>query len=183
MAKKRVETSALDISEIEVTIKGTAPLVLLPLGVFKGEQLVEHHDKVAESLKLYRRHDEQLGFPSGAFKTAVTVAVSKLDKETKAAVNTGFHVLGEDETNMAVLNGEHHGEDFSFDFKKPKRTVTLTLPVLDEWSATLRVQYMGSIISRKHIEQFLSDAGRTVGIGHRRPKQGTFEISQVVSAT
>lgn len=178
MAKKRVAMSALNISEIEVTVQGTAPLVLLPLGVFKGEKLVDHHNKVEEALKLYRRHDGLLGFPAGSFKAALIEAVVKLDKETRAAVDT-IHVIGEDETNMVVLTGEHHGEDFSFDFKKPERTVTLTLPVLDEWSAILRVQYVSSAISRKNLEQFLSDAGVKIGIGHRRPEKGTFRIAQI----
>mgnify|MGYP001818260833 CR=1 FL=1 len=174
--KKRMGIPVLDISEIEVTITGTKPLVLLPLGTFKGEKLVDNHDKVAESLKLYRRHDGQLGFPAGAFKEAVITAVANLDKETKAAVATGFHVFGEEETNMVALSGEHHGESFSFDFKKPKRTITLTLPVLNEWSAILHVQFVASVISGKNILKFLDDAGRRVGVGHRRPDKGTFEI-------
>jgi len=183
MAKtKRVGISALSVSEVQVTIKGTAPLVLLPLGVFKGEKLVANHDKVEEALKLYRRHDGLLGFPAGGIKEAVITAVLKLDKETRAAVNSGFHIIGEDETNMVVLSGEYHGEPFDFDFKKPQRTITLTLPVLDQWSATFRVQYLSSSISLKNIEQFFGDAGRKVGIGHRRPVQGTFEITQVLRA-
>lgn len=180
--KKRVEMSALDISELEVTVQGTAPLVLLPLGVFKGEKLVDNHDKFAEALKLYLRHDGRPGLPAGAFKEAVITAVTKLDKETRAAVDT-IHVIGEDETNMVVLEGEPHGESFDFNFKKPKRTITLTLPVLDSWTATFRVHFMTSIISRKNVERFLNEAGRKVGIGHRRPEKGTFKIKQVVKVT
>lgn len=178
-----METSAPSISELKVTIQGTAPLILLPLGVFKGEQLVDNHNKVEEALKLYRREDEQLGFPAGGLKQAVCEAVAKLDTDTKGSVYSGLHVIGEDETNMIVLEGEHHGEPFDFNFKKPKRTITLTLPVFDEWTATFHVHFMESTISRRNIEQFLRDAGSKVGIGHRRPDKGTFKIKQVVPVT
>lgn len=184
MAKtKRMEMSALNTSELDVTVQGTAPLVLLPLGVFKGEQLIDNHDKFAEALKLYLRHDGKPGLPAGALKQCICEAVAKLDKDTRNAVDSGFHVIGEDETNMVALEGEPHGEDFVFSFKKPKRVITLTLPVLDSWTATFRVHFMTSIISRKNVERFLSDAGRKVGVGHRRPSKGTFKIKKVVPVT
>ena len=181
MAKKRGDASALPISEVQVTIKGTSPLVLLPLGAFKGQHLVDDDDKVEESLKLYRRRDGQNGFPAGGVKRAITEAIAKLDLETRRSVDAGLHIIGEDETNMVVLDGDHRGEDYDFDFKRPKRTVTLKLPVLDEWTSTFRVQYLGNTISRKNVERFLWDAGRKVGIGHRRPERGTFEVEKIVS--
>lgn len=181
MARKRGETSALPISEVQVTIKGTSPLVLLPLGAFKGHHLVDDDDRVEESLKLYRRSDGHSGFPAGGIKRAVTEAIAKLDLETRSSVDAGLHIIGEDETNMVVLDGEHHGEDYDFEFKKPKRTVTLTLPVLDEWTSTFRIQYLEETIGLKNVERFLEGAGQKVGIGHRRPDHGTFEVEKIVS--
>jgi hypothetical protein len=181
VARKNMVLPSLDVSEADVMIRGTAPLVLLPLGVFKGEKLVDSHDKVDESLKLYRRHDGKTGFPAGAFKQAVYEAVSSFDEETKDAVYSGFHVIGEDETNMVILSGKNHGEGFIFDFKKPKRTVLITLPVLNEWSSVLRIQYLKDSISLGKIKRFLGEAGRGIGVGHRRPEKGTFEISKVLS--
>jgi hypothetical protein len=181
MAKKRGDSSALPISEVQVTIKGTSPLVLLPLGAFKGQHLTDDQDRVEESLKLYRRHDKRAGFPAGGIKRAVQESMKGLDLETRRSVESGMHIVGEDETNMVVLEGEHHGESFDFDFKKPKRTVTLKLPVLDQWRATFLVQFIGQSISRKHVEKFLGDAGKKVGLGHRRPERGTFEVENIVS--
>lgn len=181
MARKRGETSALPVSEVQVTIKGTSPLVLLPLGAFKGQHLIDDDDRVEESLKLYRRSDGHNGFPAGGIKRSVIEAVAKLNLETRRSVDAGFHVIGEDETNMVILDGEHRSEDYDFEFKKPKRAVTLTLPVLDEWTSTFRVQYLAEAIDLKSVESFLVRAGREVGIGHRRPDHGTFEVEKIVS--
>ena len=180
MARKR-DPSALKIEEIEVTVQGTAPLVILPLGAFKGRQVLEDADEVEHALKLYRRESGELGFPAGGIKRAVMEAIAKLDLDTRRSVESGMHVIGEEATNMVVLEGKHHGEDFDFDFKKPERTVTLKLPVLDKWECKFRVQYMGQTINRKLIEKFLGQAGEEVGLGHRRPDQGTFKVQKIVS--
>jgi hypothetical protein len=182
MAGKRESPSGLSIKELEVTVQGTAPLVILPLGCFKDRTIDEDQDEVEQSLKLYRRADGDAGFPAGGIKQAVLEAVRSLDTDTKRNVAAGMHIVGEPETNMVRLEGKPRGEDFDFDFKRPKRVVTITLPVYDKWSCRFNVQYLGSSISRKDIETFFAEAGRRVGLGHRRPERGTFEVKKVVAA-
>jgi len=183
MAKRREGPArGLPIQELEVTVAGTAPLVLLPLGCFKDRTIDEDQDEVENSLSLYRRHDGAAGFPAGGIKTAVLEAAKGLDADTRRHLAAGMHIVGEPETNLVRLKGTPRGEEFDFDFKRPKRTVTITLPVYDRWSCRFNVQFLDSSISRRDIEKFLAAAGKTVGIGHRRPEQGTFEVKRVAAA-
>lgn len=181
MVRNREDPSAIPITEVDVTIRGTSPLVLLPLGVFKGQRLTEDVDRVDEARKLYRRCDGRDGFPAGGIKRSVLEGVHGLDSDTRQAVSAGMHILGEDETNMVALDGKYRGEVFDFVFKKPQRVVKMTLPVLDEWEAVFRIQYAEETISRESIKAFLGEAGKKIGIGHRRPQQGTFEVKKIVS--
>lgn len=180
MAKARGDPSAMQVEEFEVTIEGTSPLVLLPLGFFKNCP-DDEDEQVERALDLYRREDGKPGFPAGGLKDAVLESCKKLDVDTRRRVASGFHIVGEDATNRVLLHGDSEGVDFDFNFKKPKRTVTRTLPQLDTWTCVFPVHLMTGNLGSKEFKKFLGVAGEKVGIGHRRPEMGTFKVTNIVS--
>ena len=180
MAKARGDPSAMQVEEFEVTIEGTSPLVLLPLGFFK-DCPEDEDEQLERALDLYRREDGEPGFPAGGLKDAVMESCKKLDIDTRRRVAAGFHIVGEDATNRILLHGKPEGVEFDFNFKKPPRTVTRTLPQLFDWSCVVPVHLMTESLDAKEFKKLLGVAGEKVGIGHRRPEMGTFKVTNIVS--
>jgi hypothetical protein len=178
MTRSRGDPPDLEVQEAAVTLEGTAPLVCIPLGCFK--QLPEDADaQVEQALDHYRRDDGEQGFPAGAFKKAVMDACRDFDKDTRKAVAAGFHVMGEMGTNLVTLRGgteDPSMEEYEFTFKRPKREVGRALPVFNDWSAELTVQFMPKLVPAKRLREFLDLAGEKIGIGHDRPDSGTFKV-------
>lgn len=56
------------------------------------------------------------------------------------------------------------------------KKIARTRPIFSDWSATFTVDYDPSIIDAADVVQLVTDAGRLVGIGDRRPAYGRFEI-------
>lgn len=133
------------------------------------------------ALSLARLQDGRVGLPAGAVKKSVLESTKGLDTDTRNRVMSCFHVLGEQERNFVPLTGEPKEADFDFEFKKPKRTLTMTLPQFDEWSCTFDVQLASGSLSQKDLKKFLNKAGAEIGIGHRRPEMGMFEVVKMVS--
>jgi hypothetical protein len=170
----------MQVEEFEVTIEGTSPLVLLPLGFFK-DCPDDEDGQLERALDLYRREDGNPGFPAGGLKDAILEGCKKLDADTRYRVASGFHIVGENATNRVLLNGDSEGVDFDFNFKRPKRTVTRTLPQLDKWTCVFPVQLVTGSLDSKEFNEFLGVAGEKIGIGHRRPEMGTFKVTNIVS--
>jgi hypothetical protein len=139
----------------------------------------EADEQVEQALDLYRREDGRQGFPAGAFKKAVMDACREFDKDTRKAVAAGFHVMGEMGTNLVALRGGRDDpsmEEYDFIFKRPKREVSRTLPVFNDWSAELTVQFMPKLVPAVRLREFFDLAGEKIGIGHDRPDSGTFKV-------
>jgi hypothetical protein len=178
MAKARVDPYALKVDEYEVTIEGTAPIVLLPLGFFKD--CPEDEDgQLQRALELYCRDDGEPGFPAGAIKESVIQSLKGVETKARQRIVGGFHVIGEEATNKIRLLGDPQKANFEFNFKKPERVVTKTLPQIDEWSCVFTAQVVRPQMTKKSLTDALNKAGEKVGIGHRRPEMGTFSVKTV----
>jgi hypothetical protein len=167
-----------DFENHEVTIKGTSPLVLLPLGVFSDRPDSEQA-QYERALFLYRREDGEMGFPAGGISSAVIESCKDLDKTQKVRVVGGFHVIGEEETNLVRVIGQPRMETFGFKFKKPLlRELLMPLPKFDEWRIVFQVQ-IHEDLKLDEFKAVLEDAGKNIGIGHRRPEMGKFEVEKI----
>lgn len=172
----------MNVENHEVTIRGASPIILLPLGTFSDRPETEEL-QYERALKFYRRNDGEGGFPAGGIKNAVQEVCSGFNAETKARIIGGFHVVGEAETNMVKLIGKPKMEKFDFQFKKPARTITLPLPRIEEWYCIFPLQILSDLMKRDEFKLLLEDAGRRIGIGHRRPEMGRFEVAKIVPRT
>ena len=166
-----------DFKEYEVTLKGTSPLVLLPLGVFSDRHDSEQ-SKYELALFLYRREDGEMGFPAGGIASALIESCKGCDKSYKSRVMGGFHVVGEEETNLVKVIGQPQMENFDFKFKKPPRDFLMPLPKFDEWQIVFDVQ-IHEDLKLDEFKTALEEAGKNIGIGHRRPEMGKFEIEKI----
>ncbi len=99
-------------------------------------------------------------------KTAVFVKGSaSLDFDGKPSEITA-------ETLQALFyGGEHH---LSVGVKVGQSKVIRTRPKLSNWSATIELEFDDEFVNRKEVIQFVTDAGRQVGLCDWRPKYGRF---------
>jgi len=60
-----------------------------------------------------------------------------------------------------------------------KNKVIRTRPIFREWSVTMDVYYLPSLLNKSDVEGFIEVAGQIVGLGDWRPKFGRFEVKEV----
>jgi hypothetical protein len=72
-------------------------------------------------------------------------------------------------------------EDKKFRLRVPAKVgqakVIRTRPLFNDWSATIVVKYLPTLINAGEIRSFLLAAGEQIGIGDWRPRFGRFEVA------
>ncbi len=58
-----------------------------------------------------------------------------------------------------------------------RNKILRTRPVFNDWSATIEVQYLPSVVDEAEVKQAIEVAGLMVGLGDYRPKFGRFEVA------
>lgn len=72
-------------------------------------------------------------------------------------------------------SGEFH---LSMAVKVGQSRIIRTRPKFKNWSATIELEYDDEFVNRKEVIQFVTDAGRQVGLCDWRPKYGRFTVEE-----
>lgn len=197
-------TTTVDVQQIEketllVPIRGTSPLIVHRFSEKAKRQMLDAQQgrknkrEIRDPQKdydeaFYRFTDpttgeKGYGFPIIAFKAA-TISAARLYGKSLTMVGLRQQLfmrgpIGDDGQQIAVLSGQPkmredivrvgiNGTDLRY------------RPVFDEWSTTLEVTYIKSVISRDTVLSLIDAGGLTVGVGEWRPERkgdfGTYEL-------
>lgn len=201
------QAPALVISEIAaetllVPIKGTAPLIMhnwsekakrQMLDAQQGKKKVKENrdpqaDYEAAFYRIAREGEvDAYGFPVIAFKAATIGAARFYDKSVtmkalqQALFMTGITTKADPQQLVEIVGEPHLRED----------VVRLGIsgtdlryrPEFTEWSATLRVTYVKSMLDRGSVVSLIDAGGMGVGVGEWRPERsgqfGTYQVTSV----
>jgi hypothetical protein len=140
-------------------------------------------DPEAEYLAaFYRLKDGQLGFPATAFKQATVGGARFYSSVTMTSLRSALFMRGEpgeDGTPLFPIMGEPHMRE---DVVRVGRggTDLRYRPQFDEWSTTLVVVYVTSMLTRGSLLSLIDAGGLGVGVGEWRPERdgdfGTYRV-------
>jgi hypothetical protein len=189
-----IEINKIGAETILVPILGTAPLIVHRFSEKAKRQMLDAmqgrktpkvaKDPEAEYLAcFYRFEDEGSGFPVIAFKAATVSAARFYGKEVSMVglrQQVFFNgTIGVDGQMLARINGEarmredvcrvgNGGADLRY------------RPEYREWSTTIEVTYVSSMLTRSSVLSLIDAGGMGVGVGEWRPeKRGDFGTYQV----
>jgi len=185
----------LDVEKVEVPIRGLTPLIMhnwsekarrAMLDAMQGRKTPkEPKDPDAEYLAaFYLDKDGQPGFPVLAFKSATVEASRFYGKTvTKVGLRQSLFFNGEyspvcKQMLTPIIGEPHMRED----------VVTVGIsgtdlryrPEFPEWSTTLSVTYIRSMLTRDSVLSLIDAGGMGTGVGEWRPEKsgayGTYQI-------
>lgn len=179
---------------ISVPIIGTSPLIVHRFSEKAKRRMLddmqgrktpkEPKDPIAEyEAAFYRLRAGGYGFPVTGFKQA-TVGGARFYGSSVTMVNLRQSVFfrgepGDDGTPLAPLVGEPHMRE---DVVRVGRggTDLRYRPQFDEWSTTLTIIYVRSMLTRSSVLSLVDAGGLGVGVGEWRPEKdgdfGTFRV-------
>lgn len=170
---------------VQVPIIGTAPLLVHAFGEKAKRQMLDAmqgrktpkqaKDPEAEyEAAFYRLKDGRPGFPAIAFKSATVGGCRFFGKDISMTAARQFFFFrgepGSDGRQMVAIEGEpvmredpvrvgNKGSDLRY------------RPQFTEWSATLVITYVTSVISRDSLLSLIDAGGMGVGVGEWRPER------------
>lgn len=191
--------AAIAIDEIAaetltVPIVGTSPLIVHRFSEKAKRQMLDSmqgrktpkqpKDPMAEyHAAFYRTKGGEFGFPAAAFKQA-TVAGARFygSGVTMTSLRTSVFMRGEpgeDGASLVVIDGEPQMRE---DVVRVGRggTDLRYRPMFEEWSTTLTVTFVTSMLTRSSVLSLIDAGGLGVGVGEWRPERdgdfGTYRI-------
>jgi len=195
-AAPRAETmriTPLPMERLLVPIVGISPFVCHNFSEKSRRQMLDAQqgtknvkrirDPQAEyETSFYRIYDEdgkaRYGFPTVGFKGATISAARVFDKSVtmtslrQTLFFSGVRTKGDPQTLTEIIGTPQMREDV-VRLGGMARTADLRYRAeFEEWSATLDVAFVSSVISRDSVLSILDAGGLTVGIGEWRPEKG-----------
>lgn len=195
----QVKISRIDTETLRVPIVGTAPLIVHRFSEKARRQMLDAmqgrktpkqaKDPEAEyEAAFYRHDDEGYGFPVIAFKAATvsgarfygkSISMTALrqfvffDAEfSKAAGQKLARITGTPHMREDVTRVGMGGTDLRY------------RPEFTEWSTSVEITYVKSMLTRESVLSLLEAGGMGVGVGEWRPERrgdfGTFQIDPTV---
>jgi hypothetical protein len=192
-----IEISKIGTETLLVPILGTAPLIMHKFSEKAKRQMLDAmqgrktpkapKDPEAEyTAAAYRLDDGGYGFPAIAFKAATVSAARFFDKSvtmvslrqtlffggemSKVEGQMMVRIEGEPIQREDVVRVGNGGTDLRY------------RPQFTEWSTTLEVTYVKSMLTRESVLSLIEAGGLGVGVGEWRPEKrgdmGTFIIDQ-----
>jgi len=182
------------MAEITATLTGTRPLILhsdkganpldpdtIAFKMLTGKRgkTTENHEEIMRAeweLGMYKTADGQPGLPGLNFEAAIRRAAMKSKKGK--LVQEGVMVL--DEISPVVHPGPR-SMDALFKVAADVRSVvvggkriTRTRPIFRTWKIVFTIQHDPEILDASDVMEFVSTAGKLIGIGDFRPRFGRF---------
>lgn len=184
--------SKLERKQAIVSVKGTAPLIVHRFDEKAKRQMLEKQMGATRMKKepkdpqadyersLHRLPDGSAGFPATGFKAATIGAARYFDGVKMTELRRALFFTGEGEDQLVKIEGEHHMREDMVRISMGTADLRYRAQ-FDDWSATLKIWYMPSMLSLESLIN-LVDAGGSGGIGEWRPSKsdsglfGTYEV-------
>lgn len=188
-AKKAVVAiDELKMGRLSVNLMGVSPLIvhrfatkawrelLLPA---KEKNAAERaaslkHDPLTEfreAMYINRSKDEPtlMHLPIGMFQKAIASAALDIPGAKKAQI---LRLVSISSTQVNLFGVPMLGMDMVRNSDMARTPDVRTRPYLPEWSVTLEIEYVSSLLQQQEIMNLINAAGIIVGIGDNRPQKG-----------
>ena len=193
MTKKQVETTAIDIERIAmgritVHVLGTTPLIMhrfaskawheLLLPAVKKNAAAKAADLKHDPLHEFRQccytnrnpnEPTLLHYPAGAFSKATASAALDIPGAKKAQI---LRLVSIASTQINLYGVPMLGMDMVRSSDMARTPDVRTRAYLPEWTASIEVEFVRSLIGEAQIVNLLAAAGVIVGVGDYRPQTG-----------
>lgn len=163
---------------IEVTVEGTAPLLMHKFThEVKSSKKKTNYDPIEEAEKgAYRNQDGQLYIPSEWFEGTLTNQAKEF-KQGKKSYKDKIKSCIMIEPSEIILNEQ----SYEIDARRAvvqRAAIIRWRPVFKKWSCTFTIKNIDpDMISSTLIKEMLETAGKYVGVGDYRPKFGRFTVT------
>ncbi|MCA1572386.1 MAG: hypothetical protein LC798_19200 [Chloroflexi bacterium] len=187
-----------------VPILGTTPLITRRFSEKAKQQMLDNmqgrktpkepkNPQALYEAAFYRFKDGGYGFPVIAFKAATIGGARFYHGVTMTSLRQAMFFRGEpgiDGQSLARIEGEPHMREDVVRVGRGAADLCYR-PEFSEWSTTLEVVYVTSMLTRSSVLSLIEAGGMGVGVGEWRPERdgdfGTFRIDptrevQVISA-
>ncbi len=187
------------LNELEVTINGTAPILLHngqlddPLNAHtkalkevssKRKKTNEDHAEMSRLEwigSLYVDGDGYVAIPDSVIESSVIGGAKKSELGTafKSAVfckDTSYRLEYGGRRKALELWGDEKFRDVR-GVRVGQSRVMRTRPRFDQWSLSFTMLFDDEQVNKSDVVKAIEDAGRMVGIGDFRPKFGRFEVA------
>lgn len=192
-AEQVVELLPINISEFEVNVVGTSPLIVHRFSEKAKKQIEDKQQKKAKQAKEARDPNAEYvaslyafpgdvagvegcryGIPAVWFKLAMVGACRYSDGLTMTSARGAFHVMGESPESGGLVSLKYS------ELRMREDAVTIGMGSRDmryrgefaNWSVTLKIKYNASCVTPDQLVNLLNVSGFGCGIGERRPSQG-----------
>lgn len=191
-----IEISEIPVEAVSIPIRGTAPLIIhrfsekmkqAMLDAMQGRRTPkEPKNPEAEYAAAFHRikGGEGFGFPAVGFKAATVGAARYFGRNQVTMVGLRqcifFHgEPGQDGNALVRLEGEPRMREDVVRVNRGGSDLRYR-PEFPEWSATLLITYVKSMLTRSSLATMIDGGGMGVGVGEWRPEKGgdfgTYEI-------
>lgn len=194
-AEKRetnVEIKQIQVSSIQLTLKGVTPLIVNRLGEAVRKYLTERDEKKAKAPRGVRNpHQEylnslyvmpgstageksaQYGLPASGFKKAAVSACRYMDDMTMTWVKGAFFIHDDGAGLVRLKYGELVMREDMVRLQQGRGAPEMRYRgEFRDWSVNLRIRFNAGIISKDQIVSLFQHAGFHIGWGELRPEKG-----------
>lgn len=193
-----IEIARIDAETIQVPLRGTAPLLMhrfsekakrTMLDAMQGRKAPkEPKDPVAEYEGAFYRfgeHNELFGFPALGFKAATIGGARFYKGITMTMLRQCFFFrgdgIGPDGVPLVQIHGEPRMREDVVRVGNGGTDLRYR-PEFPDWTATLTLTYVTSILTRNSVLSLIDAGGMGVGVGEWRPERrgdlGTYAIDE-----
>lgn len=182
-----IQVDPLPEKTLRVPIVGTTPLIVHRFSEKAKRQMLDtqqgrksvkqHRDPEAEyEAAFYRLKDGRYGFPVLAFKAATIGAARFYDKSvTMVALRQAMFFRGEpsedQSVQLAAIDGEPEMREDTVRVGRGGSDLRYR-PMFPEWSTTLEVSLIASMLDQQSLVSLIDAGGLGVGVGDWRPERG-----------
>lgn len=192
MSENQIQIDKIGISKLIVPVVGTTPLIVHNFSEKSKRQMLEaqqgrktvkqNRDPKAEYeaafYKIFREgQPESYGLPAVSFKQA-TISAARFYKsvrmsELKQALFFRGTLTKADPQQLVEITGSPEMREDVVRLGGASRSADLRYrPEFREWSATLEVEYVDSLLSKESVLSLIDAGGLGVGVGEWRPEKG-----------
>lgn len=190
-----VAISTIGTETLSIPIRGTSPLIVHKFAAKQRQAMLDAMQgrKTPRQAKdpnreyedaIYLHDDEQPGFPVLGFKAATVSAARLFDKSvTMVLLRQCLFFTGEYSKREGValvrINGEHHMREDVVRVGNGGTDLRYR-PQFDDWTTTLAVTYVASMLSKESVLSVIEAGGLGVGVGEwRAERSGDFGAYRV----
>jgi len=181
-----IQVDRIASETIQIPIIGMTPLIVNRFGEKARRQLLdaEQGRKKLKTIRdpeadyqeaFYRMKDGSYGFPATAFKHATTASARFYGREVSmTGLRQALFVDGEMAADYSQALVPIIGEPvMREDYVRVGRGTDLRYrPMFPEWSATLIITYVTSLLSKESLLTKVEGGGVSCGVGEWRPEKG-----------